>query len=228
MHNHVAIQTVHVFTNTAGQFGDTVGVVVDEGRNIDDGRRQKIARELDMGEVVFINDVDSAQISVVHPQGEIDFAGTAVLGAAWLITELLAKKVGRLRGRAGDIGTRQDGMTTWVRAEIAVMPPWRHRQLAGPDEVDAFKPNEAPAMEHTMLWAWLNEGKGRIRARTFASDWDIPEPEANGSGSMLLAAHMGRHLEIRHGKGSVIYTQPLGKTSVELGGRVIEGKRREV
>jgi len=72
-----------------------------------------------------------------------------------------------------------------------------------------------------MVWAWIDEIKGAIRARTFANDWDIPEAEGNGSGSMLLAEKLKRSIEIKHGKGSVIFARPVSNNCVRIGGKIV-------
>lgn len=69
-----------------------------------------------------------------------------------------------------------------------------------------------------MVWAWINKPKGLIRARTFAADWDIPEAQGNGSGSMLLASSVGRPIQIKHGKGSVIFAKPAPNNRADIGG----------
>jgi predicted PhzF superfamily epimerase YddE/YHI9 len=78
------------------------------------------------------------------------------------------------------------------------------------------------AKPHTVAWAWIDEAKGLVRARTFAQDWGIPEDEANGSGSMQLAVNLRRKLTLRHGKGSIIHAQPSREVGhAEVGGLVI-------
>lgn len=52
----------------------------------------------------------------------------------------------------------------------------------------------------------------------------IPEDEANGSGSMRLAATLGRKLTIHHGIGSVIYARPSTPGFAEVGGMVAEAE----
>lgn len=79
--------------------------------------------------------------------------------------------------------------------------------------------------EHTFAWAWINEDKGLIRARTFAPDWGIPEDEANGSGSMQLASILERKIEVIHGKGSIIYAKPEKSHFADVGGRVVEAQK---
>jgi len=102
------------------------------------------------------------------------------------------------------------------------MPPWQYKQLKNAEAVELIKLEETTSMEHTMVWGWIDEAKGTIRARTFASDWDIPEAEGNGSGSMVLAATLGRTIEVTHGKGAVIYARPAPDNCADIGGRVKE------
>ena len=47
------------------------------------------------------------------------------------------------------------------------------------------------------------------------------EDEATGSAAMRLAAQLGRAIEIRQGRGSVIHARPLADGRVEIGGRVV-------
>lgn len=212
----------HVFTDQSGEYGDLASVVVDEGQHISDDKRQNIARELNTGETIFINDVVSANISVMHPQGEIDFAGVGILAASWQLTKLRGKPTEQIQGRGGTITTRQDGELTWARAGLTTLPPWNYRQLESPEAVERIMLKETETLEHTMMWAWIDEAKGLIRARTFATDWDIPEAQGNGSGSMVLAAKLGRAIEIKHGEGSVIFAKPAPGDCADIGGRVIQ------
>ncbi|MGH9421068.1 MAG: PhzF family phenazine biosynthesis protein, partial [Thermoanaerobaculia bacterium] len=78
------------------------------------------------------------------------------------------------------------------------------------------------------VWAWIDERQGLIRARTFAPDWDIPEAQGNGSGSMVLAAIVDRVIEIKHGEGSVIFAKPAPDGSADIGGRVVEQQSIDV
>jgi len=62
---------LQVFTDSDAAFGDAASVVIDEGHHISDAERQAMARTLNTGETIFINDIASANISVMHPQGDI-------------------------------------------------------------------------------------------------------------------------------------------------------------
>ena len=70
------------------------------------------------------------------------------------------------------------------------------------------------------MWAWTDRDAGLIRKRVFVDEAGIPEDEATGSAAMLLVDQVGRDIEIRQGRGSVIYARPLGDGLVEVGGRV--------
>lgn len=219
---------LRVFTDADGNYGDLASVVIDEGRHIPDLERQAIARKLGTGETVFVNDVATADISVMHPQGEIGFAGVAVLGVAGLLSEFRGEPADGMQSRDGIITTWQENDVTWARASLSIMPPWNHVQLESADVVEQIKLEDTANIEHTMMWAWLDETKGLIRARTFAHDWEIPEAEGNGSGAMVLAANLNRSIEIRHGKGSVIFAKPAPDRGVDIGGRVIKQKERHI
>lgn len=219
---------LRVFTDNNGNHGDAASVIIDEGRHISDEKRQKIARKLHTGETIFVNNLANADISVVHPQGEIGFAGVGVLATAWLLAELRGKPTATMHARDGDLKTWQADGVTWARAGLSIMPPWNYKQLDSPEAVEQIKLEDTKDWLHTMAWAWIDEAKGLIRARTFANDWDIPEAQGNGSGSMVLAAQLGKTIEIKHGEGSVIFAEPGGEGEASIGGRVCRQKMHAV
>lgn len=217
-----AARMLRVFVNAQGSYGDAASVVIDEGRHISDTERQAIARKLNTGETAFVNDVSSANVSIVHPQGEIGFAGVAVLGAAWLLGKLRGAPIEAMHTRDGEVKVWQDGELTWARASLSILPPWNHKQLDSVEAVERIKLEDMAQVEHIIMWAWIDESKGLIRARTFAADWDIPEAQGNGSGSMVLAAKLNRTIEITHGEGAVIFAKPAPDECADVGGRVVE------
>lgn len=190
-----------VFTDEEGRFGYVASVVIDEGRHIPDAERQDITRKLNTGETAFINDVAHANVSIIHPQGEIGFAGVVALATAWLLSKLQGKSIQAMYTRDGKVKVWQDGELTWTRTSLSILPPWNYKQLENDKAVEDIKSEDTAELEHTMMWAWIDEDKGLIRARTFAADWEILEAQGNGSGSMMLAAQLKRGIEIRHGKG---------------------------
>lgn len=213
---------LRVFADNEDNFGDAASVVIDEGKHISDSERQEIAGGLNTGETIFVNDLANASISVIHPQGEIGFAGVGVLATAWLLTKLRGKPTEIMHARDGEIKTWQEDNLTWAKASLAIMPPWNYKQLTNPEAVDQIKLEDTKDWMHTMAWAWIDETKGLVRARTFATDWDIPEAQGNGSGSMVLAARLKRGIEIKHGQGSVIFAKPADNDCADIGGRVVE------
>jgi predicted PhzF superfamily epimerase YddE/YHI9 len=213
---------LRVFTDADGNHGDLASVIIDEGRHIPDAKRRAIALKLNTGETIFVNDLAAANISVIHPQGEIGFAGVGVLGVAWLLSKLRSKPTDKMCARDGEITAWQDSELTWARASLSVMPPWAYKQLDSPEAVERIKLEGTKDWLHTMAWAWLDEAKGLIRARTFAADWDIPEAQGNGSGSLVLATKLGRAIEIHHGDGAIIFAKPALDDCADIGGRVAE------
>ncbi len=215
---------LRVFTDSNGKFGDAASIVVDEGKLIPDSERQEIARTLNTGETIFINNLADVDISVMHPQGEIGFAGVGVLATAWLLTKLRGKPTEIMHARDGEIKAWQADGLTWVQASLAIMPAWNYKQLDSPEAVDQINLEDTKDWLHTLVWAWIDETKGLIRARTFAANWDIPEAQGNGSGSMVLAAKLGRKVQIKHGEGAIIYAEPLSEGVAAIGGRVYRAK----
>jgi len=214
------VHVLHVFSDNHGNFGDIATVIFDEGRRMPDDARQELARNLESVETAFVNDAAAHQVSFVRGQRELDFAGVPAVGVAWLLGQREGTPISQLEGRGGEITVTHESGMTWVRASLSTMPPWNHIQYADADSVDRISLSETADWKHTMVWAWINENEGSIRARTFAADWDIPEAMGNGSGSMLLARLIGRAIEIRHGEGSVIHARPAGDGFADVGGRV--------
>lgn len=220
MSSGVKVYILRVFVDENGEFGNPVGVILDQGKKIAPKERQRITTQLGFSESVFVNNVDTGNVSIFNPQEEVVFAGHAMVGTAWLINKSRNHPIDSLTCPCGSIKTWRDKDKTWIRASLAMIPLWKYEQVKNTIEVEHL--SVTSSKEHTFVWAWENEKKGLIRARTFAADWGIPEDEANGSGSMKLAATLGRNIEIMHGKGSIIYAKPRKSDFADLGGRVKE------
>lgn len=216
MNKDVKIYVLNVFTNKDGKFGNPVGIVLDEKQEFNPKDRQKMATNLGFSESVFINNLSTGDVSIFNPKKEVKFAGHALVGTAHFIRNVLRKPIDSLNCKGGHVLTWQEGNFTWIQAKLKNTPSWNFEQVSDTSIVD----NQSPTKKHTVVWAWLDKNRGLIQARTFASDWGIPEDEANGSGAMQLAARFGQKLEIRHGKGSVIYAKPAGTGLIDVGGRV--------
>ncbi|MDP1721835.1 MAG: PhzF family phenazine biosynthesis protein [Candidatus Gottesmanbacteria bacterium] len=208
--------------NQDNKFGNPVGVILDEGNQIDTKERQRIATQLGFSESVFINNLRTGKVSIFNPREEVPFAGHAMVGTAWFINKTRNPSLDCLTCAGSVIKTWRDMEFTWIRANLDMMPPWQYEQLKNATEVEHFSSKIALSKKHTFVWAWIDERKGLIRARTFAPDWGTPEDEGNGSGSMKLAATLGRSIEIMHGKGSIIYAKPWESDFADVGGRVKE------
>lgn len=215
---------LRVFVNEKGQFGNPVGIMVDESRKLTQEDRQKIAIKLGFSESVFIDDLGTRTVSIYNPEREVAFAGHALVGTAYYLGKLLGEPVGHIKCMAGLVNVVLDGDKIWINASLENTPPWMFKEFDGPDEVDDLTFGQRKHSHHTFVWAWIDKANGIVRARTFAPDWGIPEDEANGSGSMQLASQLSRELEIHHGKGSVIYAKSQGNNKAEVGGRVVENE----
>jgi len=222
MQKGMRIHILRVFVNDKNEFGNPVGIIVDEKHEISFSERQSLATQLGFSESVFINNIAIGNVSIFNPKSEVDFAGQALIGAAYFITNILKKQVKYLECNAGRIATWRENDCTWIGADLKKTPPWNHEQLQDASQVSEISISQTKSKKHTIIWSWISPEKGIIRARTFAPDWGITEDEANGSGSMQLASLLGQKLEIHHGKGSVIFAKP-GKTGfAQVGGRVKE------
>jgi len=224
----ISARILKVFTNPRGEYGNGVGVVFDENHQLDDKARQEIAKEIGFSESVFVNNLKAGDISIFSPIRECPNAGHALIGTSWLFNKLSKAPVKHLLSSKGKIITWQEGDFTWIRMKTSVLPKWNYQEVARPDAVEDIHLADTSKLEHMVVWSWVNQERGIVRARTFATDWGIPEDQGNGSGSMRLATNLGRKLEIHHGDGSIIYAHPAIKGFSEVGGRVVEEESREI
>jgi predicted PhzF superfamily epimerase YddE/YHI9 len=214
------LHLLRVFCSENGAEGNPLGVFL-EGREVPPERRQAVAADLGLSEIVFVDDAERGEVRIFTPTVELDFAGHPSVGSAWLLD---ATDV--LRAPAGELAVRRDGETVHVAARPEWGPPWEFAQLASPDEVEAL---DGPPQGHdlTMAWAWIDEGAGTIRARAFPVRIGIAEDEATGSAAMKLCAQLGRAIDIRQGRGSRILARPGEGGFVEIGGRGVLDEVRD-
>lgn len=215
---------LRVFTNEKGEFGNKVGLVLDEGKLINNQERQSISSSTGFSEVVFVNNVKTCSVSIYNPLHEIVFAGHAILGTAKLLARINKLSALNLECKGGKIRSWQSGGLNWICARLDILPPWNYQELKSTQDVEGINIADTSNLKHTVMWAWIDRKNGYIRARTFAPDWNIAEDEANGSGAMKLAAKLGQKLKIIHGRGSIIYADPVQDKFINLGGRVVEDK----
>ncbi len=215
------INIAQVFVDKDGQFGNPVGVIDDEGHKIDDKERQKVATKLNFSETVFVDSLGVIpEVSIFNPQHKVKFAGHAVLGTVYFINHVLGKSINSIKCGEEIVTIKFDNDITYISAPLSIIPSWNYEQLESDSQIEELSKDRIFQMKHTVVWAWIDESKGLIRARTFAPDWGIPEDQANGSGSMKLASQLNKDLTIRHGLGSVIYAKPLEHEFAEVGGLV--------
>lgn len=228
MKKQVTVQVLRVFTNHEGKFGNPVGIVLDEAQSISPEKRQIIATNAGFSELVFINDLSNARISIFSPIKEVNFAGHALVGAAFFISATLGKPIASLICKAGSIQTWQENNLTWIQSSLTGTPPWHHEEFSNVSSLENLTPEQLKSKNHTVVWTWIDKNKSLIRARTFASDWGIPEDEANGSGSMQLSAIVRKSIEVHHGRGSVIFAKSSEKGFAAVGGRVAIDTPQEI
>jgi predicted PhzF superfamily epimerase YddE/YHI9 len=222
------VSVLNVFCNGEGKFGNPVGIVPD-AHALHPDRRQAIASRLGYSETVFLVD-DFGGVVIHNPQTEVKFSGHAAVGAAWYLRNVLKSAVALLSGPDGaTTEVWHEGDSQWVRAKLKDTPSWWHERFSSVGDLEAFDSFSAPELAHMQAWAWIDEGEGLVRARTFAPAWGIPEDEANGSGCMRLAATLGRQLTVRHGQGSVVLARPADRHGYsEAGGLVSQADSIDV
>jgi predicted PhzF superfamily epimerase YddE/YHI9 len=206
------LHILRVFCSDDGSGGNALGVFLDGGE-VPPERRQAVAADLGLSEIVFVDDSERGEIRIFTPTVELDFAGHPSVGTAWLLDG-----VDLLRSPAGELAVRRDGETVHVAARPEWGPPWEFAQLASPGEVDAL---DGPPQGHDLIsaWAWIDEAAGTIRARAFPVRIGIAEDEATGSAATKLCALLERPIDIRQGRGSRILARPAGAGLIEIGGR---------
>ncbi len=199
---------LNVFCDNRGLLGNPVGIIEDIGKKIENAQRQRMAKESGFSEIVFVNNINTKDISIFSPTREIPFAGHAVIGASYYLRHKHNLDVSKITSMGTVIETWEKDNLTWVKTEQSTLPKWNFREVKTPSEVESLTLDTTKNLKHTYVWSWINKEKGLVRARTFASDWMIPEDEANGSGSIMLANTLEANLTIHHGKGSIIHTIP--------------------
>jgi predicted PhzF superfamily epimerase YddE/YHI9 len=215
-----SLHLLRVFCSEDGSGGNPLGVFLD-GTEVAPERRQAVAADLGLSEVVFVDDPGRGELRIFTPTVELDFAGHPSVGAAWLLGGLDA-----LLTRAGELPVRREGEIVFVGARPEWGPPHELIQLGSADEVEAL---DGPPEGHdlAMAWAWLHEGAGIVRARVFPVRIGIAEDEATGSAATKLCAKIGRPIDIRQGRASRILARPGDDGLVEIGGRSVEDEVRD-
>jgi trans-2,3-dihydro-3-hydroxyanthranilate isomerase len=131
MHPYVVVD---VFTDTPLE-GNPAAVVTD-ARGIAADRLQRIAREFNLSETVFVFPAEhggDARVRIFTPLVELPFAGHPVLGAAVVLGESAGTQAITLETGAGDVPvelTRANGRVVSGRM-MQPVPAWEPYELAG-------------------------------------------------------------------------------------------------
>jgi predicted PhzF superfamily epimerase YddE/YHI9 len=211
------LHVLRVFCAPEGGGGNPLGVFL-EGGAVTERDRQPIATELGFPETVFVDDAREGAVRIYTPGEELDFAGHPMVGTAWLLSRE-REPVTHLRPPAGEIPVRFEDELTFVAGRPEWGPKWEFVRVDSAEEVERLEgpPGGKPLVG---VWAWLDETRGVIRERVFATKLGIREDEATGSAAVRLSAQLDRPLDIHQGRGSRILAHPLDNGMVEIGGRV--------
>ncbi|HET7443620.1 MAG TPA: PhzF family phenazine biosynthesis protein [Solirubrobacterales bacterium] len=219
------LHVLRVFCDEAGEWGNPLGVFL-AGAEVPAERRQGVAHELGFSETVFVDDAARGEIRIFTPGLELEFAGHPTVGTSWLLArEGIECDV--LRPPAGEVAVRGEGDLTYVAARAEWSPPWDLIELSEPVDIDALDGPLDGREDEIYVWSWLDEEAGRVRSRCWSLADGVGEDEATGSAAIMLAAALGRKIEIHQGEGSRLYATPLGEGRAEVGGRVTLDHRRE-
>jgi predicted PhzF superfamily epimerase YddE/YHI9 len=217
------LHLLRVFCSDDGTGGNPLAVFLD-GAEIPPNTRQGVAADLGLSETVFVDDRERGEIRIFTPEVEFEFAGHPTVGTAWLLAEK-GVPVHALNPPAGEVAVRYEDGMSFCTARPEWAPRFEWVKLGSPGEVEALR---GPPDERDLVgaWAWIDEHEGLVRARVFPVGVGVAEDEATGAAALLLAASLGRPIDVRQGKGSRIRAQPRENGWVEIGGHsALDGVR---
>lgn len=218
------VDVVRVFCDEHGDHGNPLGVVLDGGRCPQTAERQEIAFELGFSETVFVDDAATGALRIFTPEHELPLAGHPLVGTAWLLADR-GTPVAALRPPAGLVPCEATATGAWIDADPSWGPPWRLRQRGAPADVEAIDAEAQADDALDYVWAWIDEARGEVRARSFVKEHGIVEDEATGSAALQLCAHVDRAITIRQGRGSMLAATPSDPGRVRVEGRVVFSER---
>ncbi len=218
------LHVLRVFCAPDRSGGNELGVFLDGGE-VSADERQAVAEDLRFSETVFFDDIERGDLRIFTPAVELPLAGHPLVGSAWLLREQGAAPP-ILRPPAGEVGVRFESELAFITARAEWAPRFEFVEVASAAEVEAL-PGRPADHGNVGVWAWLDESAGLIRERVFAPEEGIEEDEATGAAAMRLVSQLGREIEIRQGRGSVIHARPLGEGLVEVGGLTVLDEVRD-
>jgi predicted PhzF superfamily epimerase YddE/YHI9 len=220
------LHVLRVFCAEDNSGGNELGVFLD-GADVPDDGRQEVATELAFAETVFVDDRERGEIRIFSPDIEVPLAGHPLVGTAWLLREVGGGEPSVLRTAAGEVPVKFEAELCFCAARPEWGPEFDFVELESPQDVEAMS-GPPEGYENVGVWAWLNRDEGWIRERVFVPELGVGEDEATGSAALRLGAQLGHPIEIRQGKGSLIYARPAEQEGfIEIGGRVVLDEVRE-
>lgn len=221
-----AVTVLRVFTDSAGNFGNRLGVV--DAATVAPADRQDLARRLGYSETVFVQlpatGASTAAAQIFTPTTELPFAGHPTVGTAWWLNSL-GTPVHTLQVPAGIVqisyGAGPDADLTAVAARAEWAPEFAIHDLDSAEAVLAADTADYSDDVSHYLWAWTDTAGGALRARMFAANLGVDEDEATGSAAIRMTDYLSRDLHITQGRGSYIQTQWHPEGWVQVAGRVV-------
>jgi predicted PhzF superfamily epimerase YddE/YHI9 len=219
-HHDVLVRVLRVFTDEAGREGNALGVI--DGALVAGDDRQRVAYVLGFSETIFIDGYETGELRIFTPGVEIPLAGHPLVGAAWLLLrEPGAPTMLGLRPPGGLVRAWADAdERVWIEAPLGTLPDWTLVQLDSPAEVEDLTGPVRADHDLVAYWAWIETGVMRVRC--FAPRFEIAEDEATGSAALRLTALVEIPIEVRQGRGSLLFARPVDAERAEVGGLVVE------
>jgi predicted PhzF superfamily epimerase YddE/YHI9 len=217
------VTVLRVFTDSAGNFGNPLGVV--DASTVDTRWHQRIATQLGYSETVFVDlpsaGSTSARARIYTPLTELPFAGHPTVGASWWL-RARGTPVRTLQVPAGIVQVSYDDELTTISARSEWAPEFAIHDLESLDELAAADPADFSDDVSHYLWTWSDESTGALRSRVFCGNLGVPEDEATGSAAVRMTEYLSRDLSITQGTGSVIHTTWSPHGWVQVAGRVVD------
>ncbi|MGA8544569.1 MAG: PhzF family phenazine biosynthesis protein [Mycobacterium sp.] len=217
------VTVLRVFTDSAGNFGNALGVV--DASTVEASWHQRIATQLGYSETVFVElpsaGSTTAQARIYTPATELPFAGHPTVGASWWL-RARGTPIRTLQVPAGIVQVSYDDDVTTISARSEWAPEFAIHDVGSLDDLAAADPADFADDVSHYLWAWIDESAGSLRARVFCENLGVPEDEATGSAAVRITDYLSRDLTITQGKGSAIHTTWSPEGWVRVSGRVVD------
>jgi predicted PhzF superfamily epimerase YddE/YHI9 len=225
----IDVTVLRVFTDSAGNFGNPLGVV--DAATVQPEQRQRLATQLGYSETVFVDLPDAGSTTsharIYTPLTELPFAGHPTVGASWWLRSL-GTPIRTLQVPAGIVQVSYDDDITSISARAQWAPEFAIHDLESLDALAEADAADFPDDVAHYLWTWVDESAGSLRSRFFAASLGETEDEATGSAAVRMTDYLSRDLTITQGKGSVIETTWSPQGWVQVAGRVVNDGVRHV